>query len=852
MAPGIPKPRHQRLVLQCYPDGQAADKKPNPSELSYLLFYVNHRRVKLEKVGPFLENKCYKDVSRGRQGNVMVALDIFAKLIEECHEDLNLFAQNVVNALLDVVNSGDLLLCQHSNKVFALFCQYHDGGLFLGDPEFVRSFKQLLEYYVNMAKMPSGPNSVQWKIVGLEAAKSIAGSAAIATQTGSTSISPIVHLLLSSLQESQSDLEQLDHSLDIGGGGYSDNLGGSKRNSMHQDAIEHFIHEESPEKQVRYLSFHALRTFFDTTSVVQIQSATRAIVTYIINSNVPEHWATSLVVIVAKWAPVQYRFVILVSLVEMLVAMSPNNVKSELVVSALIHALLSSTVNMVGLSVMDILGSLLNKQAAIIKHAQSNHEASGAFEELIDKLSACMISLGTHIYYADQISDMVGEVLWRCTDPATAGNTGHAVSVDDGTGLQIKRPTRRVFTNLSANNVEAHQSSDESVGAATGGTANGSAGGVGSFSHDSSPDVLIRRLAIVEGFFRLQNEEQDVTAHNSVPLSAWDGTQYLLNHDSAIVKEAYVFCFVAFLEYEFGNPDRFQISFGRRGYNQNVAYGFVSQLSMQINKLISNTRATNGDFLLGNSLLQNIVIRLQQDGVVATFPHLLKAHELGRALVTGQSSESNTLAQGIIIEDIFTLYLKQVGEVSDAADLTAQAGDEVALRKKLGLWPNYLDWPVSSSSRIQDADAQIDTSMVAKMKTLSRAEVEALFADSVTTMPRETRAELFSDYDDVITVHSRLQVPDENLVVGKARSLKQLNAGSILERQTMRDGWLGDDVKNNKFAEERKGFTPTVADLKGAMGGHAYVSKEPIAQKFDPQTFLNTWTVTDNLGGLAI
>lgn len=837
MAPGIPKPRHQRLVLQCYPDGQAADKKPNPSELSYLLFYVNHRRVKLEKVGPFLEGKCYKDVSRGRQGNVMVALDIFAKLIEECHEDLNLFAQNVVNVLLDVVNSGDLMLCQHSNKVFALFCEYHDGGLFLGDPEFVRSFKQLLETYVNMARTAAGPNHVQWKIVGLEAAKSIAGSAAIATQTGSTSISPIVHLLLSSLHESQSDLEALDQSLDVAVDA------GSKRNSMHQDAINNFIHDETPEKQVRYLSFHALRTFFDTTSVVQIQSATRAIVTYIINSNVPEDWATALVVIVAKWAPVQFRFVILVSLVEMLVAMSPNNVKSELVVSALIHALLSSTVNMVGLSVMDILGSLLNKQAAIIKHAQSNVDSGSPFEELIDKLSACMISLGTHIYYADQISDMVGEVLWRCTDPATAGTTGNAISAEDGTGLQIKRPTRRVFTALSAN---IEQSSDESVGAATGGQTQSS------FSHENSSDVLIRRLAIVEGFFRLQHEEQDVTAHNSVSLSAWDGTQYLLNHESAIVKEAYVFCFVAFLEYEFGNPDRFQIGFGRRGYNQNVAYGFVSQLSLQLNKLISNPRATNGDFLLGNSLLQNVVIRLQQDGVVATFPHLLKAHELGRALVTGQSSGSNTLAQGIIIEDIFSLYLKQVGEVSEAEEMVQQAANEIVLRKKLGLWPNYLDWPVSSSSRIQDEDAQIDTSMVGKMKTLSRNDVETLFADYITSMPQETRAEIFSDYDDVITVHSRAQAPDENLVVGKARSLKQLNAGSIMERQTMRDGWLGDDVKSNKYAEERKGFTPTVADLKGAMGGNAYVSKEPIAQKFDPQTFLNTWTVTDNMGGLAI
>ena len=64
------KPKHQVLILRCYPKYQraASDLKPNSSELSYLLYYANSRRTKLPKVGAFLEKKTASDVYRNRQG----------------------------------------------------------------------------------------------------------------------------------------------------------------------------------------------------------------------------------------------------------------------------------------------------------------------------------------------------------------------------------------------------------------------------------------------------------------------------------------------------------------------------------------------------------------------------------------------------------------------------------------------------------------------------------------------------------------------------------------------------------------------------------------------------------------
>lgn len=64
------RPKHQALVLKCYPQYQAANAevKPNSSELSYLLYYASTRRSKLPKLGAYLEKRTDSDVRHGRLG----------------------------------------------------------------------------------------------------------------------------------------------------------------------------------------------------------------------------------------------------------------------------------------------------------------------------------------------------------------------------------------------------------------------------------------------------------------------------------------------------------------------------------------------------------------------------------------------------------------------------------------------------------------------------------------------------------------------------------------------------------------------------------------------------------------
>src|SRR5271156_6224428 len=112
------RPKHQVLVLKCYPRTTkgAVDVKPNSSELSYLLYYATTRRSKVQKVGAFLEKKTASDVWRARIGyggivvcfgyvltmksrNVQVTLQILAALIEKAPRDLPLYAPYVLKIL---------------------------------------------------------------------------------------------------------------------------------------------------------------------------------------------------------------------------------------------------------------------------------------------------------------------------------------------------------------------------------------------------------------------------------------------------------------------------------------------------------------------------------------------------------------------------------------------------------------------------------------------------------------------------------------------------------------------------------------------------------------------------------
>ena len=97
-------PKHQRIVTQCYPKGKRNfEKQPKSSELSYLLYYCNSRRTKLQKVSTFILKKAQKDIRSRKVGDVFVTIIILTKIIENCKENLAVYFDDFIKIIFEVL-----------------------------------------------------------------------------------------------------------------------------------------------------------------------------------------------------------------------------------------------------------------------------------------------------------------------------------------------------------------------------------------------------------------------------------------------------------------------------------------------------------------------------------------------------------------------------------------------------------------------------------------------------------------------------------------------------------------------------------------------------------------------------
>ncbi|MDI1492081.1 MAG: plasma membrane localization protein [Ramalina farinacea] len=145
------RPKHQVLILKCYPRFQknVQEVKPNPSELSYLLYYTSSRRSKLQKVGAFLERKAATDIAKSRLGNTQVTLQILKALIEKLPRDLPLYAIYLLRIIGSVLRSKDLPIVEESIPLFETFCQHYDVATLAADQELIGQYEDIVRTYAS-------------------------------------------------------------------------------------------------------------------------------------------------------------------------------------------------------------------------------------------------------------------------------------------------------------------------------------------------------------------------------------------------------------------------------------------------------------------------------------------------------------------------------------------------------------------------------------------------------------------------------------------------------------------------------------------------------------------------------
>jgi hypothetical protein len=586
------RPKHQVLVLKCYPKFQKnnTDVKANSSELSYLLYYASTRRSKLQKVGDFLDKRATKDVWKGSTGSVQVTLQIVKALIEKCPRDLPLYAGAVLRILRTILNSNDVTMIEESVPAFEALCAHQDPAALAADQDYIKQYEEIVQLYAQYAskdttkagKAPvSWPVSIRYRKAGLQALRAVALSESLGSETGRQLAVVIPVVLFNIHAESGAYIKQLEHRESA-----KDEHEKEQAHRRRQSVSTARTDEEDggdpvaasgttedadklAEEEVGVIALQALKNIFQGVNRGQLRLATSAVLKFIdehvTSGSEPGNWATTLMTTICTWSPVQDRYAILVGAVETLVR-SPiveEDLQRQLVLATIIDHLLASTINFIGLSVMDVLVGLISHillllqlggpGSSIVPHHQqttsvlsekdlsgqgsANNFSTGVVMEvvkepsqvrfrLLETLQKCMADLATHVYYTDQISDMVEAILSRLkpsrfssissTVEAIENPAGTIDVVADSASLQEKTYVDRFFSFETAR-VAALESVKAIIKTANARRPDGSAASV---------------------------------SRSKVGVSAWEGTQWLLRDPSGKVRKAYVDAVVTWLNLE--------------------------------------------------------------------------------------------------------------------------------------------------------------------------------------------------------------------------------------------------------------------------------------------------------------
>ncbi|KAH9224715.1 hypothetical protein DL95DRAFT_516953 [Leptodontidium sp. 2 PMI_412] len=598
------RPKHQVLILKCYPRTTkgAVDVKPNSSELSYLLYYATTRRSKVQKVGAFLEKKTASDVWRARIGNVQVTLQILAALIEKAPRDLPLYAPYVLKILNIILRSRDITMVESSLPTFEAFCEHHDGASLSADQEYLHQYEEIVGIYASFAstrpppsKIPtSAPVAMRWRGAGLQAIKSVASSEALASLAG-RQLDVVVPVLLENLWTDNDDfLDLLEHRAgveekvdtekllrrrtSIATVRTADTAGDGNALALSATTADA---DKVAEEDIGVTALQCLKQIFVVNNRSQIHAATLATLKFIadrvaqgesvieknhLRAGEYKGWATRMLEMIARWTPVQDRYIILVTAMDSLVRsqMADANLQHQFVLATMVDSLLKSDINLIGLSVMDVLLGLVQHVLRLLQldgatpHYQQDNgtgvpkneagdqlpstsggEATAEAatvpthlrKDLLHQLQQCIGDLATHVYYADQISDMVSAILLRLK-PSPLGGGMNAVSA-------IENPAAASAAITSVGDLTEDSATD------------------GFFSFDTAKINALEAIKSILVVASTRNNMSGVGSlgRNRVPVRVWEGTQWLLRDADGRVRKAYADALLTWLDREMTRAD---------------------------------------------------------------------------------------------------------------------------------------------------------------------------------------------------------------------------------------------------------------------------------------------------------
>jgi protein EFR3 len=696
--------------------------------------------------------------------NVQVTLQILAAIIDKSPRDLSLYSSSVLTIIDSVLRSKDVNMVEETIPTFEAYCKHVNAASLTADQQRAQQYLSIVRHYAEFAVKnkqtttkisgESIPLSIRWRTIGLRAIRALVASDALATDSTRqlNLVMPVIlenmsleeENMLSTLQQRAKTSERTEDEtarrrrMSIATVTTVDTVEGNPAEAVETTAGADKVAEE----EVRALALRCLKQIFSVgigSTRGQTRLATALTLKFIASKNPPKvtpetsrtgNWATSLFEAIARWTPVQDRFIIVVTAMETLVRspMVEGVLEKQLVLTTMIDWLLSSSVNLIGLSVMDVLLGFIQHMLTLLQLAGPNarlsvptrddtlgfyREAKEAFDptsvltenkmgktpskelvaspvrqELLERLQKCIASLSNHIYYTDQITDMLTAILARLKPSPHSEVPTAAAAINDPAAA----------TKVIAESVSIQEDPNTST--------------FFSFATARVTACNVIKEILIRANSRRNATGVPMEARARVGVQVWEGTQWLLKDEDPDVRYAYINALLTWVKLETNKSDllvprdgvqkkqptkkqtdagssKRAVSNTSRKETKATRSNFLALLHLAIYDGVLDEAENETNILLLYLLLTRLVERLGVNAVRSGMPMILRLQETalnGEVVSTVGTVNVGSLVHGYLwtIADKFDFETSPIGHEINA---------EVSRRKRFGIWFEKIKFP---------------------------------------------------------------------------------------------------------------------------------------------------------------
>ncbi|KAF9821208.1 hypothetical protein IEO21_00816 [Rhodonia placenta] len=417
-------PNHIHLISTCYPPSSALltsgpEYLPNSQELSRLTYYASNRPGKINKLANELDKRVRADCRRAQAGNtrsrasLLITLYIFKSLAAECRRDISLLTSSLLSAITTTLTglSSDLEVAARAATVFTTWTTYTDGHLIGVDQGVTQDYVSCLRQFSAMGGKKVNDTEItnRTRLVGLAALTAAVHSEALyhSSTHFNLQVTTIMPALLTSLfEERRASAIKEEPNL-----AFMDDF--RTRPALERRAASIHLHvdgDRGPSSgDVVNASLHALSSILGHSTGNQVTIIMSAIFDFLNDSGGWEkvNHCRWLAAKASEWTQYQYRYAVPTRIVECLVEGQdvPQSTARHSTLAAMVTTVFTSPTPLVNLSTSDMISGLIS---LIFRRITVDPE-----DLLLPVLVECIASLGTHVYYADQIQDLAGELISR-------------------------------------------------------------------------------------------------------------------------------------------------------------------------------------------------------------------------------------------------------------------------------------------------------------------------------------------------------------------------------------------------------------------------------------------------------